>query len=171
MKIGTVTGTEIRKNRDGTQNTVMLQVEMDDADDVQSVELMPHAGMDYRPRSGTKVFIVESGAAYKLAIASKDAIEPSSAVGEQKMYSVDAGGLVAAIIHWMEDGQLVLNMGSGTAVEFARLKVEFEKLQNAWDAFATAYVPGGPLAVGTPPTASTSGSAIDNAESPTVNVP
>jgi hypothetical protein len=180
MKIGTVTGTEIRKNRDGTQNTVMLQVEMDDADDVQSVELMPHAGMDYRPRSGTKVFIVESGAAYKLAIASKDAIEPSSAVGEQKVYSVDAGGLVAAIVHWMEDGQLVLNMGAGTAVEFKRLKTAFDQLKSDFDNHVhLAGLPlgsvvdsiAGPCTGTTAPPSAASIADIDPAESPTVNVP
>jgi hypothetical protein len=171
VKIGTVTGSEIRKNRDGQQNVVVLQVTMNDADDVQSVELMPTPGKDYRPRPGAKVFIMDSGAAYKIAITGRDEIEPSAAVGEQKIYSLDSAGLVAAIIHWMEDGQLVLNMGGGTAVEFKRLKTEFEKLQNAWDAFATAYVPGGPLAVGAPPTAAASMSVIDNAESPTVNLP
>lgn len=178
MKIGTVIKSEIRKNRDGVQNTVMLQVEMDDADDIQSVELMPHAGMDYRPLPGSKVFVVESGAAYRLAIASKDAVEPSSAVGEQKMYSVDAAGLVRAMVHWMEDGQLVLNMGAGTAVEFKRLKTAFDQLKGDFDAHIHAYVsPSGP-ALTSVPTLSNTGAPpapsiadIDPAESPTVNVP
>jgi hypothetical protein len=168
--IGVITNTEIRKNRDGSGNRIMLQVELNDGDDIQTVELMTVAGEDFHPPKGTKVFVTEVGAAYKIAIAGDDGIEPSAAEGEKKIYSLSSGA-IAAIIHWMENGQLVLNNGSGTAVEFARLKTEFEKLQNAWDAFAEAYVPGGPLAVGTPPTASVSLSNIDNAESPTVNLP
>ena len=176
MKIGTVTGSEIRKNRDGQQNVVVLQVTMNDTDDVQSVELMPTPGKDYRPRPGAKVFIMDSGAAYKIAITGRDEIEPSAAVGEQKVYSLDAGGLVAAIIHWMENGQLVLNAGAGTAVEFARLKTEFNQLKSDFDTHIHAAGMildslAGACSGNTAMIASGSTANIDNAESPTVNVP
>lgn len=179
--IGTVTGSEIRKNRDGTQNVVVLQVVMNDPDDVQNVELFPTPGKDYRPLPGSKVIVMDgAGAAYKIAITGRDEIEPSAAVGEQKVYSVNAAGLVQAIIHWMEDGQLVLNAGGGTAVEYKRLQTAFNQLQADFDNHThsveaplgnVADSDGGPCTGSTAPPEATSTADITISESPTVNLP
>jgi hypothetical protein len=178
--IGVITNTEIRKNRDGLGNRIMLQVELNDGDDIQTVELMTVAGEDFHPPKGTKVFVTEVGAAYKIAIAGDDGIEPSTAEGEKKIYSLSSGA-IAAIIHWMEDGQLVLNNGAGTAVEFARLKTAFDQLKSDFDKHThavnkllpTAFLDslGFPCAGVTDPPVAPTTADIDPAESPTVNLP
>lgn len=83
--------------------------------------------------------------------------------------------------------QCIINNGSGTAVEFARLKTEFNQLKSEYDNFVAAYLahihsgvtPGPPTSFSgipappTPPvtTPAPSTAVIDNAESDTVKLP
>lgn len=96
---------------------------------------------------------------------------PDVAEGEIRIYARNANGDTVSEVHCKSDGTVQINDGSDYAVQFTALKTEFEKLQNAWDTFASAYVPGSPTVTGTPPTASASGSVIDNAKITTVRLP
>lgn len=111
MNIGIVKSSEIKKNRDGEQDQILLQVEISDADDIQTVELITHAGNDSRPPKGSRVIIVDVGSAYKLGIAVDDLIVPSVNEGEKKLYSSDAG-VIKAFIDFLKNGILELNGNS-----------------------------------------------------------
>jgi hypothetical protein len=96
---------------------------------------------------------------------------------------LDAGGAPAAIVHCREDGQLVLNNGGGTAVEFARLKIAFDQLKADFDALVdfingapgighTHTCPaGGGMTTAMTGTGSHTSADIDPSESPTIEVP
>jgi hypothetical protein len=56
-------------------------------------------------------------------------------------------------------------------VQFSALKTAFEELQGKWNAFAAAYLPGGPASQGTPPTAGQSTADISNAKIDSVRLP
>jgi hypothetical protein len=175
--IALVTGSEIRKNRDGARNVLMLQVQCGDSDDVQSVEMMCAMGEDFRPPVGTKVILTEIGAAYKVAVAGDDGIVPTTAEGERKIYSITAGAQ-AAVTYYRADGVVEHNGGGGTSVEFGRLQTAFNQLQSDFDDFvAQIYnlhnhptAPVGP--VSTPSVLGLASTAdISAAESDTVEIP
>ena len=85
--IGRVTGAEVLPNKDGLTPVLMLQVEITDPDDVQSIELLRSAGVDSNPLNDCKVFIGQVGEAYKLVIANDDGILPTAEPGEYEIYS------------------------------------------------------------------------------------
>jgi hypothetical protein len=175
--IAVVTGSEIKKNRDGTRNVLMLQCTLNDADDVQSVELFFHAGEEFRPPVGTRLYLEEVGAAYKVAVAADDGIVPTVNEGERMIYSI-VGGAPSAVAYFRDDGVVELNGGGGTAVEFARLKIAFDQLKADFDNFVEKIynihnhptAPAGPVSI---PSAlgSASTADIDPAESDTVKLP
>jgi len=173
--IGVVTGREIKRNRDGARNVMLLQVEIADADDIQAAELIPASGEDYNPPNGARVFLVEAGAAYKIAVACDDGVVPDTAEGEKRIYAI-SGGAATAMLRLLPDGTARLNEGAGTAVEFSRLKTAFDQLKADFDAHVH---PAGLLldSVAGPCTGTTaailvgSTADIDNAESPTVELP
>lgn len=87
-----------------------------------------------------------------------------AAIGETRLYSTDADGLLKAYVWLKNDGVMHLSGDADFVVSFNNLKEEFNKLQDKWDAFAAAYVPGGPSTQGLPPTLQVSGANIDNAK-------
>lgn len=169
--IAIVKGTEIKRNRDGDHDVLMITAEIGDTDDVQSVELACAMGEDFNPPVGTKLILQEVGAAYKVAVAGDDGISPTTSAGERKIYSI-ASGAISAVAYFKSDGTLQLNNGSGTAVEFARLKSAFDQLVSDFNAHTHNY--SIPLHVSsTGPTAAPTATTADmtNAESKTVKLP
>ena len=161
--IGTVRGFEIGPNRDGTNDVLLLQVEMSDPDDIQTVEYFSGAGDDTIPPVGSLVTILSVGRAWKIAIASNDNIAPSMTEGERKIYSSD-GGVIKAFINWLSSGILELNGNSDFAVRFNALETGFNTLRSDHNTFLV-HVHG---ASGTPPvppavpsTASISAAKVD----------
>jgi hypothetical protein len=155
MKIGIVTGREIKTNRDAEGNSRLLQAEISSADDKQTIELVSACGEQYNPRDGDVLFIAELGPNWKIAIASSDETEPDDTLeqGERKIYSLKGDGEVMACVRFKADGTLILNEGEDWAVRFSALESAFNELQGKWNSFAAAYAPGGPASVGTPPAA------------------
>ncbi len=68
-------------------------------------------------------------------------------------------------------GVISINGDSDYAVRFTKLETEFNKLRDAWDIFATAYVPGSPSVTGLPPSASASGADLSGAKIESIKVP
>lgn len=135
--IGTVKGFQIGPNRDGTNDVLLLQVEMSDPDDIQTVEYYSGAGDDTIPPKGSLVTILSVGPAWKIAIASNDNIAPSMAEGERKIYSSDSG-VIKAFINWLAGGNLELNGNGNSAVTFSALNTALQTLVTAINAtFAT----------------------------------
>lgn len=108
INIGKVTGREIVKNRDGTNDRLMLQVEMTSAEDIQTVELRNSHGDDNSPIDGSQVLIVDVGPAFKLGIANNDGVDPDTNPGEKRIYATDSNGVVKASIHLTDDGNIVI---------------------------------------------------------------
>lgn len=190
--IGRVTGRQITTNRDGVKQSMMLQVEITDPEDIQTVELISQDGEDTNPPDGSKVVIVSVGSAYKIAIAINDGIAPDVTLlpGEKKIYSSD-GGAIKAFIKWLKTGVMILsgtllqilgstkieitapvieiNGSADFAVSFNDLKTGFVALQAEFDAHIhTGGLPG-PLLTGVPTAPSVA--TIDPAKVPTVKLP
>ena len=131
--IGTVTGFEIGKNRDASQDVLLLQVQISEPDDVQTVEYMSAAGDDSVPPIGSRVTILQAGSAWKIAIASQDSIVPSMDEGERKIYS-SKDGAIKAFINWLSTGILELNGNNDFAVRFNALDAQITVLNSKYDA-------------------------------------
>lgn len=162
IRIGTVRGREIKPNRNGDGDVILLQVEISEPDDVQTVELMTHAGDESSPPDGAQVILVQIGPAWVVALAADDLIPPSIDVGERRVYSQDAGARKATI-YWRTDGQLELNGTGDFAVRFSALETAFNQLKTDFNNHGGHF--SGEVA---PPasTADISGAKIDTIEVP-----
>jgi hypothetical protein len=149
------------------------------------------AGVDTYPLPGDQVRASYNNGEWVIDAVFRD-VQDGHSPGETIVYSRDEDGNVKATVKVTKDGDVIMNDGTRSAVGFSDLKTAFDQLKADHDAvvstlntvinettvFATAYVPGGPAAVGTPPTyiftaspESTSTADIDPAESDTVKVP
>jgi hypothetical protein len=151
--IGTVTGREIKKNRDGDENVLILQCTFQEDDDAQSVELVTQAGEDTNPPDGSTVIVVDAGDSYKIGIAADDGIEPSMNAGEKKLYSIDSSGAIAAFVNFINSGIIELNGNGDFAVRFQKLadglsnldtqiQAELAKIATGISSAGGAYTPG-----------------------------
>ena len=160
---GTVTGFAIGKNRNGSKNVILLQVELSDKKDIQTIELMTPPGDDSIPVNGTKVAILNHPENYKIAIAQRDKIESTMEAGEKKVYS-QAGDIIKAFINWLNTGIIELNGNNDFAVRFNALKTGFDTLVSDHNTFLT-HVHGGsgtpPVPPSTPSTASIDASKVN----------
>ena len=112
VDIGTVTGQEIRLNRDGGADVRLLQVQMV-GNDVQTVQYMPMAGDDSPPQIGDKVAVESIGPAFRVALGIQDSVVPSVAAGEKKFYSRDENGEIIVSVHLKADGEITLLNANG----------------------------------------------------------
>lgn len=177
IQTGRITGREVKKNRDGTKNVLLLQVEISDPDDMQTVELVTQAGEDTNPPDDSKIIILPVGRAWKTAIAVDDGIEPSMQPGEKKLYSID-GGAISAFVDFLNTGILQLNGDADFAVRFSELETAFNELKTDFNDFITntynlhnhPTAPVGPVSTpsvtGTESTADISGAKIDEIKVP-----
>lgn len=97
-------------------------------------------------------------------------------VGETRLFSTDSDLGLKSYVWLKNDGTILINGDNNNAVLFNELKTEFNKLKQdhntlvqKWNAFCSAYAPGSPSSLGTPPTLATStvtanSSNIDNAK-------
>lgn len=138
---GIVRGYEVKKNRDGSQNVLMLQVEISGPDDNQSVEYMSHAGDDHIPPIGSVVTILTAGKSWKIAIASNDTIDFDSSLeeGDRKLYSKDN----ASFIKILSDGTIELNGNADFAVSHTDLNTALSTFTTALNVALAAKLDGG----------------------------
>ena len=162
IQTGIIKGRETGSNRDGGRDVLLLQVELTDPEDVQTIELMQGAGDQYNPPDGSKVLVISNGAAYKIAIAVDDLTALSIEIGERAIRAV-LDGEVKSSVHCKVDGNLVLNEGTDFAIQFTAMKVAFDQLKADHNAHGHA-------SFGTPPTALStadmSGAKIDKVRIP-----
>jgi hypothetical protein len=112
-EVGTVTLTEVTKNRDSEKNVLMCQTVITDPTDVQDVELITQAGVDYNPPPNATLVITQVGAAWKIGIACDDGIEPEVNPGEYQIYS-SATGVKKAKITLGLDGTITCENTGGS---------------------------------------------------------
>jgi hypothetical protein len=136
ISIGKVKDFRIDTNKGEPQQTIMLSVELMSKDDIQTIELMTHAGHQVIPPINSLVFILDYGQGYKIAIAGSDGITPSIDIGEIMLYSQD-GGLIKAFIKFLKDGILEINGNADSAVAFNDLKLGFDALRTDMNTFIT----------------------------------
>lgn len=169
VEIGIVTGREIVENKDGEQKSLMLQLELSEEDDIQTVELINLAGEDNNPANESTVVVIKISESYKVGIAANDGIESTVDPGERKIYSYLAG-VIKSFAYFKKDGTLEINGNTDFAVAFDDLKVAFDQLKSQVTSNLTAIS----TAIGTlggtytviPLTAS-----VDSAKVPTIKVP
>ena len=129
IRIGTVTGRKVGKNRDGTDDVLLLQVEITDPDDIQTVELMQPAGQKDYPIDDSQVVILDIGNAFKAAVAVQDGVTPSGSPGDKELYSLDSAGLIKAFINILASGNIELNGNNDNAVRFQALQDKLTALK------------------------------------------
>lgn len=157
---GTVKSYEIKKNRDGSNNVLMLNVEISGPDDIQSVEYMSHAGDNHIPEIGSIVTILQAGKSWKIAIASNDQSDFDSTLNESERIIYANGG---AYIKWNDDGTIELAGNTDFAVAFNDLKTGFDQLKSDFNSHthAVTTAPGTTDTPTIPSAASIDGSKVD----------
>ena len=128
-RTGKITGRTITTNRDGTNQRVMLQVQMTNPDDIQTVEYVSLPGQDENPIDGSRVFILEVGDSYKIAFAVDDGVTPAMATGEKRLYSVSDAGVIQAFINILKSGIIEVNGDADFAVRFNALQAKLTALE------------------------------------------
>lgn len=124
--IGRVTGREIKTNMDGQTAKLLLQVELTDPEDIQTIELVRQAGEDTNPPDDSRVIVLDVGS-FKVAVASDDGIVPTMGEGEKKIYSTSSGA-IQAFINFLASGVIEINGSADFAVRFDALKTEIDQL-------------------------------------------
>lgn len=131
VTIGTVTGQEVRKNRDGFADVRLLQVRMTNDTDIQTVQYMPTSGDDSPPQIDDLVVILSLGTAFRVAVGVQDSVTPIAAPGERRLYSRDGDGDLAAVIALLANGNMELNGNADSAVRHAALNTALQGLVTA----------------------------------------
>ena len=139
VTIGTVRGGEVAKNKDADDESRILQVEITNPDDLQSIEQMGQVGEDSNPQPGARVIIIDLGPSYRVVVAADDGVTPTVDVGEKEFYSYDDSGGKLATIKLVSDSSIEINGDADNAVAFADLKVAFDQLKADFDALVNAY--------------------------------
>lgn len=139
IDIGTVRGYEVTENKDSDTPTRMLQVELTNAEDLQSIEMMEPPGEDSNPQPGTRVLVLDLGPAYRVTVATDDGVTPDAGVGEKKLYSYDSSGNVLAYVYFRSDGVLEVNGNSDYAVSYTKMKEAFDELKSDFNDLVTQF--------------------------------
>ena len=133
--IGTVVGSEIAVNRNGENDVRILSAEMSSADDVQSVELISQNGEQTNPNDDSGVVILELGPSWKIAIATRDNVEPDSGLqrGEKIIYSLDSSNQIKAKIYLRSDGSVYVGDGDDFVAMAGKVLTELQAIKSAFD--------------------------------------
>jgi len=138
-------------------------------DDIMTAYLATAFGEDYIPSQAKVVQIGTTNSNENVIICTVTKADDTLKVGEKVIYSTDKDGNKKTRIYLRNDGTIevksdtvVFQDGEDFSVRYSKLESEFNELKGklngmiqAWNAFATAYVPGSPSVTGLPPTAST----------------
>jgi hypothetical protein len=128
MELGIVKGFKITKNRDGTQDKLLLQVEIIPGD-VRTVEFMGEAGNDTNPAIGSRVIVITPAKGYQIAISSTDDLTPEVDSGEKELYSTDGSSKLAKLKLNL-DSEIELNGNADYAVSYNDLNTILTQLVN-----------------------------------------
>lgn len=84
-------------------------------------------------------------------------------IGEMRIFATDGDGIEKFYVWLKSNGIIEIGGDVNYAVKYNELETEFNKLKDSyndladkWNQFCTAYTPGSPSVLGTPPTLSTS---------------
>lgn len=140
MQTGKVTGYEISKNKGSTTNKLVLQLEISDPEDIQSIQLLSSSGEISNPPNGSKIVFVPIGTnGYKLGLAVDDNIEPESLEPGEKILYSSKDGEVKAKIKLTNDSKVILNDGEDFAVRYSKLEEAFNQLKEDFNTLVSNY--------------------------------
>jgi hypothetical protein len=137
--IGEIVGREIGKYLDSDKNTINLQVECTDIDDLRDVQLMQHGGRDYNPANGSQVLVIPISSSWLLGIAVDDGIEPEGDEGDHEVYATDSEGVKTARVKCCADGTVELNGTADHLVRYSELEATFNQLRDDFNALVQAF--------------------------------
>jgi len=141
VAIGIVTGRRISKNRDGDKDVLILQVSLIDGEDTRSIEIFSSA--DFNPANGTRVYICDVSDSYQVAVATSDGLTPEVEAGEIEIYSTDNPVTAKqARIYLNKDGEIILNQGTKSAVNYVDLNAQLQSLVSAINAALATKLDG-----------------------------
>lgn len=108
MQTGKVTGYEITENKGSEKKKLILQLEITDPEDIQSIQLLSSSGEISNPPEGSKVITLPIGTnGYKVGVAVDDNIEPEQLnPGEKIIYASDKGE-VKAKVYLKNTGEII----------------------------------------------------------------
>lgn len=115
------------------------------------IEASPY-GTDSNPVKGMRAIYAETaskGEQVIIGYVNKDLL---AGVGEHRIFSTDLLGNVVFSVWLKNDGTCQIGGNLNHMTRYEALEVAFNELQAKFNAFAAAYVPGGPTVVGLPPT-------------------
>lgn len=139
--VGIVRGRRTGKNRDGDKNVLILQVEIIDGEDTRSIEIFSSG--DFNPANGTRVYICDVSDSYQIAVATSDGLAPEVEPGEIEIYSTDNPVTAKqARIYLNTDGEIILNQGTKSAVNFLDLNTQLQLLVTAINAALATKLDG-----------------------------
>lgn len=136
--IGEVIQSAVHPDPDGDGNILYLQVQISDTDDIQDIELVRHAGVDYKPVEDSQAVIVEIHPAFRVAVAVDDGIEPEANEGDYEIYG-NSGSAKTSRVKCVNDGQVELNGTGDWAVRYDELKTAFDELKSDFNALAANF--------------------------------
>lgn len=149
-RIGIVRGGEVKPNRNGGHPVRLLQVEVSDAQDIQTGEQIPAGGEDFNPPPGSLALVIALSPAYKFVVGIDDLTAPESAAGERRLYAVNAANERTAVVRLLPDGAEPLAVGEDYAVRFNALKLVVDNLVLALNSHTHSGVTAGGGVTGVP---------------------
>jgi hypothetical protein len=154
MELGIITGSEIKKNRDGDKDKILLQVQVLD-EDTRTVEMIGNHGEDIHPARNCRIIIIRiGGSEYSLGIT--DDLEPEVVAGEKEIYSTDDPVTVKkARMKFGADSVITINQGVNFAAKYNELKTAYEELQSKFNNHVHPGVTAGVASTGATATPST----------------
>lgn len=145
IDIGIVRKSSIGKGYRSEKDAILLDVEMSDPRDIQSVEYLFAQGNCAIPVVGDTVLIHEVWPEYKVATASNFGVVTAIKEGERSVFAVKDGE-VAAVIDFLSSGELVLNQGEDYAVMYGGLQSEFDELKGKYNSLVNVLLAWIPVA-------------------------
>ncbi len=119
------------------KNAVILDVEIDDPEDLQTVEYFTPSGFSTLPQIGDQVIIHQISPEFKVATATNSGINIPTEQGESSIFSLE-GTTVKASAKFKKNGEIVLNDNEGYAVEYESLAEKLNELYIHVEKIATA---------------------------------
>lgn len=111
--IGKIIGSSTGTNKDSGGNVLLLEVELSEPDDNQTVEHFRLSGVDCNPPTNSHVLVIQAGG-FLIAASVDDEIEQQAAEGEIEIYA-SASGSKTAKVKCEVGGTVKINNGSRSA--------------------------------------------------------
>lgn len=133
FEIGTAVSSIVGPNRDGLLPARLCTCTVSSPTDIRTVQLIGPA--DHAPIVGEKILIIPVEDSWELGIQIDNLVTALAlAVGERVFAAFTASGVASVLARIALDpitggGCVKIGSGTGTAVEFARLKIAFDQLK------------------------------------------